>query len=247
MQVYRGIPTLTNQPRRRPAELVGVVSVADEWTVARHKEAVDEIVEGLDVPFVLDAGTGMYLNAIVLDLPLAPKAPGAVRAEAQRIAEGADNPRRAAREAELRLMGTPERGSIWSGRLRYEAAFVYLRPTRAVLDENIARRTADIVRGGLDEAWELLAQEATGRPPNHSVRDAVGVKEMMLLASGATSREEARERIRVRTRRLARRQMRWFDKLVKSLGEDRFLVAENPAEAGRVARNSHIMHDIIGA
>src|SRR3712207_6905206 len=47
MQVYRGIPTLTNQPRRRPAELVGVVPVADRWTVARHREAVEDIVDGL--------------------------------------------------------------------------------------------------------------------------------------------------------------------------------------------------------
>jgi tRNA dimethylallyltransferase len=246
MQVYRGIPTLTNQPRRRPAELVGVVSVADEWTVARHRDAVDDIVDGLDVPFVLDAGTGMYLNAIVLDVPLAPKAPEAVRAEAQRLADGAQDPRRAAREAELRMMGSPERGSIWSGRLRYEAAFVYLRPPTTVLDENIARRTASIVRGGLDEARELLAQVAAGRPPNPSVRGAVGVKEMMLLASGATSRGEAHERIYVRTRRLARRQMRWFDKLVKSLGDDRFLVVENSSQAAGAVRNSHIMHDIIG-
>jgi len=247
MQVYRGIPTLTNQHRRRPAELVGVVPVSEEWTVARHKEAVKDTLDGLDVPFVLDAGTGMYLNAIVLDVPLAPKAPKAARAEAQRLAEGADDPRRAARKAELRLMGAPERlGSIWSGRLRYEAAFLYLRPPRTVLDENIARRTASIVRGGLDEARELLTQQAAGRPPNPSVRDAVGVKEMMLMASGAICREEAHERIYVRTRRLARRQMRWFDKLVKSLGDDRFLVAENSSEAVRVARNSHIMHDIIG-
>jgi len=115
-----------------------------------------------------------------------------------------------------------------------------------VLDDNIARRTASIVRGGLVEARELLAQEAAGPPPNPSVREAVGVKEMMLLATGATTREEARERIYVRTRRLARRQMRWFDKLVRSLGEDRFLVAGNPAEAERVAGNSHFMHDIIG-
>jgi len=190
----------------------------------------------------------MYLNAIVLDVPLAPKAPESVRTQAKRLAEGADDPRRAARKAELRLMGVPERlGSIWSGRLRYEAAFVYLRPPRTVLDENIARRTASIVRGGLDEARGLLAEEAAGRPPNPSVRDAVGVKEMMLVACGAASREEAHERIYVRTRRLARRQMRWFDKLVKSLGEDHFLVAENPSEAVRAAKISHIMHDIIGA
>lgn len=247
MQVYRGIPTLTNQPRRRPAELVGVVEVTDEWTVARHKEAVEQAVEGLNVPFVLDAGTGMYLNAVVLDVALSPKAPQAVRAEAQRLAEGARNPRRAAREAELRLMGSPERGSIWSGRLRYETVFVYLRPPRTVLDENIARRSARIVREGIEEASVLLALEAAGRPPNPSVREAVGVREMMLLASGAISPEEAEDRINVRTRRLARRQLRWFDKLVESLGDDRFLVAESAAEAERMARDRQITHDMIGA
>jgi len=247
MQVYREIPTLTNQPRRRPAEIVGVVSVADGWTVARHREAVEEAVEGMDVPFVLDAGTGMYLNAVVLDVPLAPKAPGAVRAEAQRLAEGAQNPRRAAREAELRLMGSPERVSIWSGRLRYDTVFVYLRPPRSVLDGNIARRSAGIVREGFEEARELLALEAAGSPPNPSVREAVGVKEMMLLVSDATYPEESLDRINVRTRRLARRQTRWFDKLARSLGEERFVVAENATEAERLARSSHIMHDIIGA
>lgn len=247
MQVYRGIPTLTNQPRRRPAEIVGVVSVSDEWTVARHRDAVEGVVEGLDIPFVLDAGTGMYLNAIVLDVSLSPKAPGGVRAEAQRLADGAENPRRAARETELRLMGSPERASIWSGRLRYDTVFVYLRPPRSVLDENIARRSAGIVRDGVEEARELLVLQAAGSPPNPSVREAVGVKEMMLLASGAASPEEALDRINVRTRRLARRQIRWFDKLARSLGEERFVVAENVAEAERLARGSHIMHDIIGA
>src|SRR3712207_5864179 len=37
MQVYRELPVITNQSRSRPAELVGIVSVTEEWTVARHK------------------------------------------------------------------------------------------------------------------------------------------------------------------------------------------------------------------
>lgn len=251
MQVYREIPAITNQARRRPAELVGIVPVAEGWSVARHKKCAEALVNALDVPFVLDAGTGMYLNALVLDVPLAPAAPPQLRAEAQSLASGAENPRRAARAAELELMGAPERGSIWSGRLRYDAAFVYLRPPRAVLDASIAARSDGILRKGVPEAEELLRLTDDGHPPNPSVREAVGVKETMLLASGRIPREEARARINARTRRLARRQMRWFDKLARTLqtrhqGGDRVLVAEGAADAQRRAGLWHTMHDIIG-
>src|SRR5918997_3697608 len=79
MQVYREIPAITNQARHRPAELVGIVSVTEEWTVARHKAGAQAIIEGLHIPFALDAGTGMYLNAILLDFPLAPRVNANIR------------------------------------------------------------------------------------------------------------------------------------------------------------------------
>ena len=68
---------ITNQARRRPAELVGIVSVTEDWTVARHRALAEEII-AKEADFVLDAGTGMYLNAILLDIPLAPKVPDRV-------------------------------------------------------------------------------------------------------------------------------------------------------------------------
>ncbi|QIN78913.1 hypothetical protein GBA65_10690 [Rubrobacter marinus] len=239
MQVYEEIPETTNQRRERPAELVGVVSVEDEWTVALHKRRAEGLIGGLGDgwPFVLDAGTGMYLNAIVLGLPLAPKASDEARREAIRASAGAANPRRAAREEELRLEGAPERGSVWSGSPMYGASFVYLRPPREALDLRIAGRSRQIVRRGEAEGRTLNAMD-----PNPSVRQAVGPKEMMRLASGDVSRQEAEEKIAARTRRLARRQMRWFDKLMRALpaGTERAIVetAEDPAI-------KHIMHDIM--
>ena len=44
MQVYREIPRITNQARGRAAELAGMVSVAEEWTVARHKMSAEAII-----------------------------------------------------------------------------------------------------------------------------------------------------------------------------------------------------------
>ena len=243
MQVYREIPLITNQARTRPAELVGVVSVAEEWTVARHKRRAERIISSLapDLPFVLDAGTGMYLNSLVLDVPLVPKVPLRVREEAEKLAMGAQNPRREARKEELRLVGAPDRGSIWGGNLRYDAAFLYLRSARHELDRNIRARSFKIVREGGEEAKKLKESRLE---PNPSVRGAIGVREMLLHVSGALSASEAEEAIAARTRRLARRQIRWFDKLARSLPNTaRILVTERATDE----RIKHLMHDTMGA
>jgi tRNA dimethylallyltransferase len=220
MQVYREIPVITNQARTRPAEMLSIVSVIEEWTVARHKERAEALIDSLppNLPFMLDAGTGMYLNALVLDIPLAPKVSPAVRAEAEKRARGAENPKREARKLELELTGYSERGSIWSGNLRYDASFIYLRPKREDLDRSVRARSSKIVnQGGAEEAKRLLK---SGIVLNPSVRQAIGVKELLLCASGELSCKEAEEIIAVRTRRLARRQIRWFDKLVRNLPFD---------------------------
>ena len=96
MQVYKEIPVITNQARGRPAELVGIVSVTEEWSVAAHRERAREVVAPEDA-FVLDAGTGMYLNALLLDFPLAPRVSPELRRRAEEEASVEPNPRRAAR------------------------------------------------------------------------------------------------------------------------------------------------------
>ena len=248
MQVYREIPTITNQARERAAELAGIISVAEEWTVALHKMRAEAIISSLseDLPFVLDAGTGMYLNALALDVPLAPKVPHEVRVEAEKLAATAQNPRRAARALELELSGTSERGSIWEARPRYDLAFVYLRPPRQDLDRNILARSSKLVRDGSEEARLLVK---SGIVPSPSVRGAIGVKEMLLHDSGDLSAPQAEEAIAIRTRRLARRQIRWFDKLSRTLqtyrhankNRLRVLVLESPDEY----RAMNLMHDIM--
>jgi tRNA dimethylallyltransferase len=250
MQVYGEIPRITNQARERTTELAGVVSVAEEWTVARHKLSAETIIDSLpkDFPFVLDGGTGMYLNAIILDVPLAPKVQREVRAEAEKLAAATQtqNPRREARRLELELSGASERGSIWAGSPRYDLTLAYLRPPRQDLDRNILARSSKIVRDGAEEAKCL---EESGIVPNPSVRGAIGVKEMLLHNASNLSAEQTEEAIATRTRRLARRQIRWFDKLARTLQTHgpanetpaRVLVLENPDQ--NKVMNS--MHDIM--
>lgn len=243
MQVYKEIPVITNQARVRPAELVGIVSVTEEWTVARHKARAEEVIDA-DAPehFVLDAGTGMYLNAILLNIPLAPKVSQELRRRAQETVEDELNPRRAARARELELAGVEGRGSIWDGDLRYDTAIVYLRPDRAAIDAAIAERSRKIAVDGLQEAAEIKALAASGTTVNPSVMDSVGVRELTEHLSGTLSLQQAEELITTRTRRLARRQMRWFDKLARTLdGRARITVVWNPDHQ----KLMHTMHDIL--
>ena len=231
MQVYEELPVITNQARRRPAELVGTVSVTEEWTVARHRELAERIITEAQTPFVLDAGTGMYLNAILLNVPLAPKVSQEIRTQAQKISVGTQNPRRAARAKELELAGTHHRGSIWDGNLRYATTFIYLRPSREALDAAVAKRSERIARGGLDEAAKIKELAERGARINAPVLDSIGVRELLEHLSGTITLEEAETQITTRTRQLARRQLRWFDKLARTLSTSaEITVAESPTK-----------------
>jgi tRNA dimethylallyltransferase len=242
MQVYRELPVITNQARRRPAELVGVVSVTEEWTVAEHRTRAEGIIS-LEDSSVLDVGTGMYLNAILLDFPLAPRVSPSLRQQAQEAAADEPNPRRAARAKELELAGAEARGSVWQGSLRYDTSIVYLRPERSAIDAAVAGRSRRIAREGLGEAERLRDMAAADKRISPQVMDSVGVRELSEHLSGTLSLQEAQDHIATRTRRLARRQMRWFDKLARIL-EGRARITVLPSQYRE--SDLHSMHDIIG-
>lgn len=247
MQVYRELPRITNQARRRRARLAGIISVTDEWSVAAHAKAVtDEIsAEREDIPAVLDAGTGMYLNASILDIPLAPKVSWETRRRAQEATRDEQNPRRASRKKELELSGAGERGSIWAGELRYETKLIYIKPPREKLDQSIQKRSKKIAALGLEEAKTIRDMLERGVKVQRPVLDSIGVKELLEVLSGKLSHKEAGEEINRRTRKLARRQTRWFDKLAKTLEtRTEIHLVENSSQRRHI---SNSMHDIIGS
>ncbi len=246
MQVYREIPVITNQARGRPAKLSGVVSVAEEWSVAQHRAAVRREAESSGGSLVLDAGTGMYLNASILDIPLAPAAPEAAREAARLASAGEANPRRASRAMELEMSGGDGRGSIWGGELLYDAEILYMRPGMAFLEDSIRRRSRRIAASGMEEAEAIAAMAASGVRVGDSVLDAIGVRELLSAAHGGLGLPEAEERMNIRTRRLAKRQIRWFDKLARSLEGRARVTVLDPSRPGEAAKRLNTMHGIIG-
>lgn len=244
MQVYREIPVVSNQARRRPAQLRAVASVGEDWTVARHRERARDIVEADGGPCVMEAGTGMYLNATLLDIPLAPGVSGEVRERARERVGTGGNVRRRVREEEIQLGGFEGRGSIWEGRPVFETGIIYLRPPRGVLDKAIAKRSSAIVEEAVEEVRSLMSLTRV----NASVRDSIGVRELVSYIRGEMTLREAEDSISARTRRLARRQVRWFDKLARSLPSDIPLhVIEEPSRDEQYLQARTRADDIIGA
>src|SRR3954447_24866286 len=74
MQVYRGLPILTNQPKS-PTRLVGICELDHEASVADYQRlahaAIDEILADERTAIVV-GGTGLYLRAAISNLALPP-------------------------------------------------------------------------------------------------------------------------------------------------------------------------------
>ena len=74
MQVYRGLPILTNQSER-PSHLTAIWPLDHEGSVAEYQRlahtAIDDIVARGLTP-VVAGGTGLYLRAALSDLDLPP-------------------------------------------------------------------------------------------------------------------------------------------------------------------------------
>jgi tRNA dimethylallyltransferase len=228
MQVYRGLPILTNQS---PARLVGVWPLDKEASVGEYAPlahaAIDEILAAGHTPVVV-GGTGLYLRAALAELSLPPApAPGArerwngvydadratAYAELERLdprAAAAVHPndrRRVVRALELAEAGSslaPDADELWSAQTRHPTVIVGIDVPQDELERRIVARTHAMFEAGVEE--EVRA--ALAGPISQTARKTLGLDEVAGL-----SREEAIEAIVVRTRRYAAYQRKWMRRI----------------------------------
>jgi tRNA dimethylallyltransferase len=243
LQVYEGLPILTNQPAR-PTRLVAIRSSVEEMSVAEYgalaHEAIDELVDAHQAA-VVAGGTGLYLRAAIVDLDV-PPAPGAgarerweasydadpaaayehlrsVDAEAARRVHANDR-RRVVRALELAEAGfslSPGSDRLWTEDTRRPTLVVGLDLPPEVLEDRIVVRTrAMFERGVLQEVADALC-----RPLSRTASKALGLAELAGLPP-----ELAFERIVVRTRRYAAYQRKWMRRIPEIVRVD----ADRPAE-----------------
>jgi len=215
---------------------VDLVEPSESFSVAQYVEAADAAVAAIHargaVPLAV-GGTSLYIKALSEGLFEGPPADAEVRAElkaqAQRDGLAAlhgelgridgeaasrihpNDERRIVRALEVyRTTGTPisELQKQWdSGRRRYECTFLGLRRGREDLHRRINTRAKRMVDMGLREEVASLLAEPGGL--SDVAAQAVGYAEMIDHLEGRCTLDEALERIKINTRRLAKKQRTW--------------------------------------
>ena len=196
MQVYQGLPILTNQPER-PTALVGIWPLDHEGSVAEYQRLAHEAVDGAlsqgRTPIVV-GGTGLYLRAALADLELPPAPPPGARERWERLydrlgpeqahaalaerdpqAAQAVHPndrRRVVRALELHEAGgslAPPRDRLWSEETRHPTLIFGLDVPKAVLEERIRERTEAMFESGVERGGRTRSPGAglADREPDH--------------------------------------------------------------------------------
>jgi len=241
MQVYRGLPILTNQSEF-PARLVAIWDLDQEASVGKYQElahaAIDEILASGRTPVVV-GGTGLYLRAALAELRLPPAAAPETRKRLERLydrvgaerahellaerdpgAAAAVHPndrRRVVRALELVEAGSslrPSQDRLWAGETRHPTLIAGLELPREELRRRIAERAREMFERGVEE--EVHA--ALARPISDTARHVLGLRELAELP-----RDQALEALITRTRRYAAYQSRWMRRIpgIVSLNADR--------------------------
>ncbi len=263
MQVYRGMDVGTAKPteaERRGVRhhLIDVVDPTEPFTVARFVESADAVIADAAarrVPLVATGGTPLYYKALFEGLFEGPGADEAVRARlralpdnelARRLGEvdpeagsriHPNDHKRLVRALEVyELTGRPISSfqTAWAAQAwRHRAAWIGLDWDKDALNRRInARVKAMIAAGWVDEVRRLLAAHGS---LSHTAAEATGYRELIDHLAGKVTLDEAVEQIKIATRQLARRQMKWF----RRFREVKWVAGDRPADAVAADAVSH--------
>lgn len=261
MQLYRGMDVGTAKlpvvaRRGVPHHQLDVLDVHEEASVAayqHHARADIAAIRGRGHVPLLVGGSGLYVRAVLDDLRFPGTSPEirrrlAALAEARgpaalhamlaradpeaaaRILPG--NVRRVVRALEVvELTGRPFTAALPEYRYAGPARQLAVAVPREELDRRIEARAAAMVRGGLVEETATLLAHGLGRTASR----AVGYRQAIAVVEGLATAGEAVEEIAAATRRLARRQEKWFrrDPRIAWLDPGRPLVPQALTAIGR--------------
>ena len=237
--VYRGMDIGTAKPspedrQRVPHHLIDVLDPAQpcsvEWFQGAAREAIDGVLRRGRTPLLV-GGSGLYFRAVVDPLEFPPTDAAVRSAIAERYR---DAPAQAHRD--LAAIDPPAAARMDPGNVRraVRALEVYELTGRAFSDW---RRTWDswtsvypglqVVGLGVDRpqltarldarvdamlqaGWVEECRRLAARELSATARQAIGYAELLDHLAGEVDLDEAVERIKVRTRRYAARQDRWF-------------------------------------
>ena len=242
MQVYRGLPILTAQPKG-PTHLVAIWELDHDASVGEYQSLAHEAIDGLlsagKIPIVV-GGTGLYFRAALadLELPPAPEPGSRARWESVYDTEGGtrahellseldpeaaaavhpNDRRRVVRALELAEAGAslrPGRNRLWTEETRHPTVVFGLDLPRDELDRRIEKRAREMFATG---AREEVTRALQGKLSD-TARHALGLAEL----AEHPDDEVALNALVRRTRRYASYQRKWMRRIpgLVSLTADR--------------------------
>jgi tRNA dimethylallyltransferase len=230
LQVYRGLPILTNQPES-PTHLVAIRELSEEMSVGEYAGLAHPAIDGLVQAHgaaVVTGGTGLYFRAALVDLRVPPAPRPGVRARweseydadpdraFERLAEidpsAAAAVHRNDRRRVVRALELAEAGAslvahddrLWSDDLRRSTLVAGLDVPRDVLAKRIEERTREM----LDRGVVAEARAALEGAISETAEKALGLRELAQLEP-----EKAYGRVVERTRRYAAYQRKWMRRI----------------------------------
>jgi tRNA dimethylallyltransferase len=263
MQLYRGMDIGTAKPSAAERNLVphhglDLADPNDIYTVARFAAVADGVIEQTHrrgVPLIVVGGAPLYFKAIFEGLFSGPAADDTIRARLMEqdaaalhtqlskidpVSAGRLHPqdrRRVMRALEVyELTGTPISSlqTEWaSAQARHAAVWIGLHWDRDALNRRINLRVKEMIAAGwLEETRQLLHRYGT---LSGTAGEATGYHELAEHLAGRMSLEDAIEQIKIATRQLARRQMKWFRRFPNVL----WLSGDRPIEENTAAAIAH--------
>jgi tRNA dimethylallyltransferase len=248
LQVYRGLPILTNQPTR-PTALVAIRDLHEEMSVGAYAALAHGEIDSLVTrtgTAVVSGGTGLYLRAALAELDVPPPPAAGVRERIQAEVEhgavaaherlkgldsraaaaiNANDHRRVVRALELAESGhslVPADDRLWASATRHATLIAGLDVPAVELERRIVSRTDTMFEQGVVEEVRQALKAGVSR----TAAKALGLDEIATLPE-----PQARERIVVRTRRYAAYQRKWMRRVPGLVSVDGTLSPEEVADA----------------
>jgi tRNA dimethylallyltransferase len=238
MQVYRGMdigtakPTATERARVQH-HLIDVADPNQLFTVARFVELADGVIADAakrSVPLIATGGTPLYYKALFEGLFDGPQANEALRLALGQIPNDQlherltkidpqaaarihpNDSRRMIRALEVfELTGQPISSfqTDWNSQtLRHQATFIGLQWEKEAINRRINARVKTMIAAGwVEETRALLDRYGQ---LSQTAAEATGYRELIDHIQGKMRLDDAIEQIKIATRQLARKQMKWF-------------------------------------
>ena len=240
-QIYKSIPIGTAQPSKKeldaiPHHLIGIKDLNEPISAGEYAKLVDEkiyeIIDRKKVP-ILCGGTGLYFKALFEGIFSESKTDLDIRKRLEKeydidkevlykklesidpnyaLKVHINNKKRLIRALELYETTGKNMSDNFSSENEksdfHDRFFtVYLKMSRPILQQRIVKRTNYMLENGLIEEVKNIIDKGY----DVSQLDYIGFDEIASYLIANMSLQEACEKIIIRTRQYAKRQLKWFD------------------------------------